>query len=108
MTQMAWIAAFRGVQGCMPDYLTHLLQSVGFFLSVIKAWSGPARIRGVFDSKFRAKSFPSHRFIIAFLLNTCPTRGPERPPFHVHLNTRKTRLLKRNKEGPSGMSNYDH
>ena len=34
--------------------------------------------------------------------------GSKHPPFHVHLNIRKTRLLRRNKAGPSGMSNYDH
>jgi hypothetical protein len=30
------------------------------------------------------------------------------PPIHVHPDIRKTRLLRRNKAGPSGMSNYDH
>ena len=28
--------------------------------------------------------------------------------FHVHADSRKTRLLRRTKAGPSGMSNYDH
>ena len=27
---------------------------------------------------------------------------------HVHADSRKTRLLRRTKAGPSGMSNYDH
>jgi hypothetical protein len=30
------------------------------------------------------------------------------PPIHVHTDIRKTRLLRRNKAGPSGMLNYDH
>jgi hypothetical protein len=29
-------------------------------------------------------------------------------PIHVYADIRKTRLLRRNKTGPSGMSNYDH
>ena len=30
------------------------------------------------------------------------------PPIHVHADIHNTRLLRRNKAGPSGMSNYDH
>jgi hypothetical protein len=30
------------------------------------------------------------------------------PPIHVHADIRKTGLLRRNKAGRSGMSNYDH
>jgi hypothetical protein len=30
------------------------------------------------------------------------------PPIHVHADIHKTRLLRRNKAGPSGISNYDH
>jgi hypothetical protein len=34
--------------------------------------------------------------------------GGSFPPIHVHADSRKIRLLRETKAGPSGMSNYDH
>jgi hypothetical protein len=34
--------------------------------------------------------------------------GGSFPPIHMHADSRKIRLLRRTKAGPSGKSNYDH
>ena len=77
----------------------------------IKNWAGPEKeykkigVKNGFLRSRRENNWYPH--YIHILDNLMPFGGLF-PPIHVHADIRKTRLLRRNKAGPSGMSNYDH
>ncbi|MGA9010294.1 MAG: hypothetical protein WB495_26260, partial [Xanthobacteraceae bacterium] len=64
----------------------------------------PVGLEGSVLHQSTALSYPHY---IDSLGNLIPFGGLF-PPIHAHPPIRKTRLLRRNKGGLSGMSNYDH